>query len=105
MQFLRQLASLHVTLQRCNANSFVAIQLIVSDRILLFNDKDMSMDEMAVIRAKIPEATLAEFSYNKKERKFEIDTVQWKDIQDRTSAKLVEALKEIADLKKKLGAD
>jgi len=80
--------------------------VIVGTKMLLFTDKEAATVKMQEILAETPETTLAEISYDMKERKFDVDPVPWKEISlkisEASERKLAEAKKEIEALKKEL---
>lgn len=76
--------------------------VIVGNKMLLYTDKGAATVKMQEILAETPETTLAEISYNKEERKFDVDPVPWKEISQTSASELAEARKEIEKLRKQL---
>lgn len=76
--------------------------VIVSENLSLFTDKEMATAEMQIVLAENPESTLAEISYNKEERKFEVNPVPWKEISEGSAKQIAEMKKRIEELEKKL---
>jgi len=76
--------------------------VIVGTKMLIYTDKQAATMKMQEILAISPETTLAEISYNTKERSFEVNPVPWKEISQLSSVGLAEAQKEIERLKAEL---
>ena len=54
--------------------------VIIGEELHLFTDKNEAMTEMRTVLAEDPETSLAEFTYDEKDKKFNIDPVSWKEI-------------------------
>jgi len=78
--------------------------VVVGSEMRLFTDKGDATLKTQAILAETPDTTLAEISYNKTDRKFEVNPVPWKEISQLSSVGLLKAQKEIEALRKELAA-